>query len=129
MSKYFSPSETCCHCGCGTNNVNPDLLERLDKLREMVGGPLYLNSCVRCPTHNANVGGVRNSQHVLGNAADIAVPDYQYCHTSAQLAWYCRETGLFDAVAEYDEDHGNFVHVDIRNGGSTPNMYSWFNQG
>ncbi len=41
-SKYFSDYETQCHCGCGGNIINPLLLEKLDTMREMIGGPIYL---------------------------------------------------------------------------------------
>ena len=123
-SRYFAPEETACHCGCGTNNVNPLLLQKLDKMRDMIGGPLSLNSCVRCPAHNAAVGGVADSQHVKGNAADVAVPDYPHCHTPEQLAWYAEHIG-FDGIGIYPPGKGNFVHVDVRSGGTEPGAYRW----
>lgn len=123
QSKYFSKAETQCHCGCGGNNVKPLLLKKLDQLREMIGGPLSLSCAYRCPKHNAEIpGSVPNSQHVLGTAADVLVPDYGHCNTAEQLAWYAREVG-FDGIGIYPES--GFVHVDVRDGGKSPGEYRW----
>lgn len=123
QSKYFSKAETECHCGCGGNVVNPILLKKLDQLREMIGGPLELSCAYRCPKHNAEIpGSAPNSQHVLGNAADVLVPDYGHCNTAEQLAWYAQEVG-FDGIGIYPES--GFVHVDVRDNGNSPNTYRW----
>jgi len=123
QSKYFSAAETQCHCGCGGNVINPLLLQKLDQLRDMIGGPLELSCAYRCPKHNAEIpGSVPNSQHVLGNAADVIVPDYEHCHTAEQLAWYAGEVG-FDGIGIYPDS--GFVHVDVRDGGKSPGVYRW----
>lgn len=49
------------------------LAENLQVLRDSFGKPTFINSGYRSPAHNAAVGGVANSQHVLGTAADIRV--------------------------------------------------------
>ena len=120
MSKYFSEEETACHCGCGFNEVNPVLLEMLDDIREACGGPLTLNCACRCPAHNEEVNGVPNSQHVLGNAADIARPDFL---TLEQLAWYAEQAGA-DGIGIYYPSAGDFVHVDVRSG-RVSDTYRW----
>lgn len=43
----------------------------LDPLREAWGAPITVNSGYRCPALNKAVGGVANSQHLTGKAADI----------------------------------------------------------
>ena len=43
----------------------------LDPLREAWGGPIRVNSGYRCTKLNKAVGGTPNSQHLLGEAADI----------------------------------------------------------
>jgi uncharacterized protein YcbK (DUF882 family) len=123
-SKYFSDAEISCHgdgcCDGGAYKVNPILLEKLDQLREMIGGPVELSCAYRCPEHNAEVGGVSNSQHVLGNAADVQTPPYDHCCTPEQLAWYCEQVG-FDGIGIYDWG----CHVDVRDNGESPNYYRW----
>lgn len=50
----------------------------LDPLREAFGKPIYVTSGYRCPRLNAAVGGVANSNHMKGLAADIrATGKYQ----------------------------------------------------
>lgn len=43
----------------------------LDKLREIYGKPITINSGYRCPELNKAVGGSATSDHVKGFAADI----------------------------------------------------------
>ena len=45
-----------------------------DAIRDRIGKPISINSGLRCKTHNANVGGVSNSQHLYGTAADLGCP-------------------------------------------------------
>ena len=47
----------------------------LQPLRDTWGEPLKVNSGYRCKALNAAVGGVPTSQHVKGEAADIAAGD------------------------------------------------------
>lgn len=45
----------------------------LDPLRRLYGKPIKINSGYRCPQLNKLVGGVTNSWHQEGNAADIHI--------------------------------------------------------
>ena len=47
----------------------------LDPIRKAYGKPIYVNSGYRCAALNQIVGGVRNSQHLRGEAADIRCDD------------------------------------------------------
>lgn len=47
------------------------VLEQLDKIREELGYPIIITSGYRCPELNKAVGGVKNSHHLKGLAADI----------------------------------------------------------
>lgn len=77
----------------------------LQPLRDAWGKPLHINSGYRCPELNAAVGGVPTSQHVKGEAADIACSEP---HMLAQLA--C-DLGLpFDQLILYP----TFVHFSHR---------------
>ena len=117
-SKYFGEAELQCHCGCGTRVSSPVLLQFLDELREKVGGPVQISCQYRCPTHNAEVGGVPNSQHVEGTAADVIVPDGMTVDELAELA-----IGLnADGVGRYYDS--GFVHCDVRDG-RTGAGYAW----
>lgn len=47
------------------------LIERLDKIREKWGGPIFVTSGYRSPALNKVVGGSKTSAHLTGMAADI----------------------------------------------------------
>ena len=51
-------------------------VEVLQPIRDAWGKPIKVTSGYRCPRLNAAVGGVKNSQHVLGQAADIQATAY-----------------------------------------------------
>lgn len=110
MAKYFKDEEFACrHCGeLPENGMDQRLIDILDMLRDYLEVPLIVTSGYRCPVHNANVGGVPNSQHVLGIGADIAVPEGFTVDYLADLA----ERFGADGVGRYYDD--NFVHIDTR---------------
>jgi uncharacterized protein YcbK (DUF882 family) len=58
------------------------MVRTVNEIRRRLGFPITIvdsgGSGVRCKQHNANVGGVANSLHLTGNAADLhssASPD------------------------------------------------------
>jgi hypothetical protein len=81
--------------------------EVLDPAREKLGAPITVNSGFRCPLHNQTVGGVANSQHVRGEAADLTCKDNQ------RLAKIIVEQGKFDQLIVYP----GFVHVSYKRQG------------
>lgn len=110
MAKYFSEAELSCRC-CGElppDGMDPRLLDVLDTMRETLGGPLELSCAYRCPSHNAEVGGVPNSQHVQGTAADVLCPNGVSVDELASVA----ETCGADGIGRYY--NSGFVHVDTR---------------
>lgn len=98
--------------------MNPVLLDKLDQLRANIGVPIHVSCGYRCPEHNAAVGGVSNSQHIYGNAADIYTDDLSV----DSLADAAAAVG-FDGIGRYYDSQ--FVHVDVRDNGSSPNYYTW----
>ena len=76
--KYFTRDEFKCQCGgryCNGYPAEPSqiLLKCADQVREYFGASVNVTSGLRCPTHNANEGGVYNSRHVTGKAMDFYV--------------------------------------------------------
>ena len=79
LTKNFNKSEFNCNCGC---EMPKDVLFEIQKLatqlqtiRDFIKKPVKLTNAYRCPKHNKAVGGVSNSQHILGKAADIQIKD------------------------------------------------------
>lgn len=70
LSKYPDNKPTMQHVA----NLTYGCLMLLEPARQVVG-PILINSGYRNPRVNSLVGGVKNSQHLLGQAADIRPRD------------------------------------------------------
>jgi hypothetical protein len=78
----FTTSQNAARLGLD-NNPPPEVIERLKRtalglemVRALLGAPIHINSGYRSPVVNRAVGGVANSQHVTGEAADIICPGF-----------------------------------------------------
>ena len=74
--EYFDRTEFKCKCSgkyCNGYPSEPDerMVRIADQLRKNLGVPITIVSGLRCKTWNAIQGGVSNSQHMYGEAADI----------------------------------------------------------
>lgn len=89
-----------------------ELVEKvLQPLRDRVGHPLRINSGYRCPELNRAVGGVATSQHVKGEAADIAA------EAPHELAKVVRDTPEIWREVDQMILYPTFVHFSHRKGG------------
>lgn len=93
----------------GDTVVDPALLAKLNEIRKAYGKPIVVNSGYRSPAHNAAVGGVKNSMHVLGMAADIR-PTSKNAADLPELQRICDELNAEGGVGFYN----TFCHVDVR---------------
>lgn len=76
--KYFSLNEFDCPTSEGSaSNMDSTFLSMVDNAREYAGIPFRITSGFRTKAHNAYVGGVENSSHLYGYAADIACSSSQ----------------------------------------------------
>ena len=73
ISTHFARSEFACKCRCGFDTVDIGLLAVLETIRAHFDAPVMVMSGCRCASHNADRGGVEDSQHLIGRAADISV--------------------------------------------------------
>lgn len=109
--KFFSRREFACKCNwyCNGFPVEPNMLliEQADNVREHFGAPVFVSSGVRCEQHNANVGGVENSRHVLGGKA----MDFRVEGKSANAVLKYVKT-LPNIRYSYAIDD-NYVHMDV----------------
>lgn len=101
---HFSVGEFACPC-CGRAKISYPFVGLLDQARELVGVPFRVTSGYRCQAHNKQVGGSPDSEHLIGLAADILVPDSEtrFLIVSAALQVGIRRIGV----------HGSFVHLGV----------------
>jgi uncharacterized protein YcbK (DUF882 family) len=85
--------------------------ENLQVLRDEIGRGIRVNSGYRSPEHNARIGGVKNSHHTHGRAADIVVNGM----TPNQLADVIRKLWKEKKMKQgWLKVYSTFVHYDIR---------------
>lgn len=88
--RYFKREEFRCKCGgqyCSGFPAEPrEAMVRIaDQLRKNLGVPITVVSGLRCPTWNTLQGGVENSQHMYGEAADIYARGKSQAEVEAEL--------------------------------------------
>ena len=88
--EYFTRDEFKCKCGgkyCNGYPAEPDerMVRIADQLRKNLGVPITIVSGFRCKTWNAIQGGVANSQHMYGEAADIYAKGVSQSRVEAEL--------------------------------------------
>ena len=109
LSANFRVKEFACADGSDAVLVAPRLVMVLQSIRSHFGAAVTISSGYRTPQHNAKVGGVTDSQHCYGTAADITVRG----KTPAQVAAYAREIMPdWGGVGVYAKQ--GFCHVDVR---------------
>jgi uncharacterized protein YcbK (DUF882 family) len=113
LTENFKLSEFNCKCNgrtaadCGNAvKVHPELIRRLQKIRDEAGAPVNISSAFRCPNHNKRVGGSENSYHMRGMAADFTIKGKSIAYTRQLAEKYFPDGG----VGYYS----TFTHVDVR---------------
>jgi uncharacterized protein YcbK (DUF882 family) len=105
VAPHFMLREFECTCCCSVR-LHPELLKKLEALRQCLNAPVIITSGYRCESHNREVGGVEKSLHLRGQAADVAVPARMQ---SAFIA-LAQKIG-FDQTIAYPAR--NFVHLGV----------------
>lgn len=80
----------------------------LDPLRRMYGQPIVITSAYRCPLLNQTVGGVKNSWHQRGCAADIHINDPEDAKVKFDLL---KSLPSVDTVLFEHSLHSEWLHV------------------
>lgn len=119
---HFSATELRCHgtgpdgigpCpGCGNaNECGPTLVDALEALRAIVAVPIIIDDAYRCAVHNKAVGGVPNSEHQLGQAADIKIAGM----TPVEMYRAALQVPAFaNGGIGVSESETGYIHVDVR---------------
>ena len=109
VGRFFNRAEFACKCGCGFDDISPELVALLDQIRAHFDRPMTITSGCRCPQHNRQVGGAEHSQHLVGKAADV-----QMYHLIPPL--------VAEAAALYGANgikvYSGWTHIDVRDGRS-----------
>jgi len=106
ITPHFNLSEFACPC-CHRVMIHPKLLAKLAELRNILESQVFIASGYHCFEYNRKVGGVVNSYHLIGLAADIRVKDINLI----ELLGYAEELD-FTGIGFYEKK--SFLHLDAR---------------
>lgn len=109
VSEHFARDEYRCDCQGSCDGFpaepDPELVRRVEALRQAVGAPVIITSGVRCGPRNEEVGGVAWSFHKRGAAADLYCPGVGV----GEVAAAAQAAGL-NILPHYSE---GYIHVEI----------------
>lgn len=116
--RYFTRGEFACKCGLYhapyCDGYPAEMDERVVRLAEAArthfGRPGHVISGLRCRQHNADSGGVANSQHMDGTACDLMIEGVD---ADRLLGWIQDQAGVRYAY----KINGSNVHFDVPRGG------------
>ena len=83
----------------------------LDPIREAWGEPIVVSSGYRCKQLNALVGGVKNSHHILGCAADIIAGNRADHRKLFKMIQKMQQEGRIKFTQLILEGNGRWIHV------------------
>ena len=108
--KWFSPQEAF----GDPDKMSFDLLKRLDALREFCGNPIIIHYAYATGGHS------ENSQHYLGNAADLHIEG-----TTLINQYLLSERFNFGGLGIYPEWNDPGLHCDVRRKGKEEPYNRW----
>ena len=85
----------------------------LQPLRDAMGHEIKIGSGYRCPRLNAAVGGVSNSQHLNGEAADLCI-DGDKLKGKRWFDWIKAHVEFDQLIMEHNAKGSYWVHVSYR---------------
>lgn len=91
--------------------IHPELVKRLQKLRELTGRSIKITSGYRPSAYNKRIGGSSKSKHMLGMAVDI------WCDMDmGDFAALAYKAGFRRIGVDNKGNHRGFIHVDVHLG-------------
>ncbi|RJR32455.1 MAG: DUF882 domain-containing protein [Deltaproteobacteria bacterium] len=117
LTKNLSRWEFACHCGCGTDNVSPDLVEALQIYRDLAGRPVTIISGCRCLRHNAAVGGEDHSFHIATEEVEGRAGDARVAGLGLREMYeLALKVPAFKngGIGIYPDPDKRFIHLDVR---------------
>jgi hypothetical protein len=109
--KYFKRREFICpcnHCNGFPAEPNSVLIALLERAREHFNLPIHITSGVRCAYQNNKVGGIKNSKHRDGKAADCSL-DFNSDNDLKLKKWFMQQPEV-----SYTYTGFGAVHVDVK---------------
>ena len=122
ITKHFTIEELCASATAKARGIQnkpgtPEIINLvylaayvLEPLREAMGEPIKIGSGYRCPALNRAVGGVANSQHTKGQAADLCI-DGDLQKGKRWFEWIKQHCQFDQLIWEHNAKGTYWVHV------------------
>lgn len=103
----------------GLNEMNPDFIAALQRVRVKCGFPFKITSGYRDPSHPEEASKKKPGNHSEGIAVDIA------CHSDQAylIIKYALQEGFTGIGLSQETNQARFIHLDMRP--DTPRAYSY----
>lgn len=122
LSRNIWLHEIVCKCGCDFGwhpaDMDPETIRGVQFIRDLVNAnhprraneiPVIIKSGCRCPEHNRNERGVKNSQHLKCCACDIRMPRIGYAELFEAAKKF--PNFFYGGIGVY---RSGWIHVDTR---------------
>lgn len=97
-------------------------MKKLVAMRTEAGFPFIINSGCRCAKYNMQIGGAKDSAHILSLAADVSVYG-ERAFRFIGLAIKHGMTGL--GIAQKGDRKSRYIHVDCASSENYPRPSIW----
>jgi len=93
--------------------VQKKIIEKLQKVRNIIGRHIIITSGVRCEFYNTSINASMNSSHIpdsygIGNAVDIACTNSKDRYELVELS-----QKFFKRIGISGGSYGGFIHLDV----------------
>ena len=119
-TKELSKAEfDCSHTG--RNEMKPEFIEALQRVREKCGFAFNITSGYRDPSHPEEAKKAEPGYHSQGIAVDLACwSDQAYF-----ILKYAFEEGFTGIGVSQESEQARFIHLDMRPAPASPRVYSY----
>ncbi len=100
-------------------NIERLIANVLEPARCKLGAPVIISSGYRCPELNNAVGGVNNSDHMMGNAADLVCNKLE---DKKRLFEILKKMDVDQLLWERNSKGTQWIHVSYRGAGQNRHM-------
>lgn len=119
----FKPDEFTCRCGCGSNEMDAQFIDKLQSIRNEINYPMLVTSGYRCPDYNQEVSSTGpHGPHTTGKACDIAIAG-NYTYRLLFAAFKAGMTGI--GIKQKGSIASRFIHLDTLVTPPRPNIWSY----
>ena len=105
----FTRDEFACKCGCGTNEVDDQVIDKAQEYRTALGFALPVTSGYRCPKHPVEARKSKPGTHAAGLAVDFGIRGDR----ARQLLKLVMTDPGIQGIGINQKGAQRFIHIDL----------------